>query len=70
MRGEALQEPVERFAGEAPVEGFDGGVVAILEGEQSLLQAVEVVEVLGLDDLALHDGEEDFDLVQPARVDG
>ena len=31
---------------------------------------VAVLEVLWLDDCALNDREEDFDLVQPGRVDG
>src|SRR3954447_20301203 len=68
MGGQSLEESVEGFAGEAPVEGFGGVVVAILEGEQPVGKFVEVVEVLGFDDLALHDGEEDLHLVEPTGV--
>src|SRR4051794_961843 len=44
--GEPLEQPVERLAGVAPVEGFGGGVVALLEGQQPCGELVEVGEVL------------------------
>ena len=46
-----------------------GGVVAGPETQQSVFERGEVGEVGGLDDLALHDGEVDLDLVEPGRVD-
>ena len=46
--------------GELPCEGPGGGVVAPLEGGQPVLDLVEVGEVVGRDDFALHDGEEDL----------
>ena len=44
--------------------------VAAAEGEEVLLEGVEVWEVVGGDDLALDDGEVDLGLVEPAGADG
>lgn len=68
--GDAVEEPVEAGAGEFPVEGYGGGVVAGLEGQYPFGEGVEVGQVVGCEHLALQDGVEDFDLVQPGRVYG
>jgi hypothetical protein len=47
------------------LKGPGGVVVAVLEGGQPVLHLVQVGEVVGRDDFALHDGEEDLHLVQP-----
>ena len=70
MDGESFEEAVEGLAAEVPVEGLGGRVVAVLEGEEPFGEGVEVGKVAGLDHLALDDGEEDLNLVQPAGVDG
>jgi len=44
------------------------GQGAPFEGGQALADLVELGEVVGSDDLALHDGEVDLGLVEPARV--
>jgi hypothetical protein len=51
--------------GELPFERGSGGVVAVLEGQQPFLDLGKAGEVVGGQDLALHDGEEAFGLVQP-----
>ena len=69
MGGQSVEVGVEVCLGVAPVERAGGGVVSGLEGKQPVFESGEVSEVGGLDDLALHDGEVDLDLVQPGRVD-
>src|SRR4029450_8118914 len=68
--GEAVEEVVQVLGGVGPVERSGGEVVALLEGRQPVVDLGQVGEVVGGDDLALHHGEVDFALVQPARVDG
>jgi hypothetical protein len=63
VAGDALEEPGQVLSGESPVERLRQGVVAILEGGETLGDLVEVVEVVGGDDFALDDGEDDLDLV-------
>ncbi len=65
-----LEELVEVVSGEAPVEWSGDGIVAVLEGGQALGDLVGVGEVVGVDDLALHDGEVDLALVEPGGVAG
>src|SRR6266545_2364816 len=48
------EQVVEVGGGELPLEGPGGGVVALLEAGQSLADLVEVGEVVGCHDLALH----------------
>ena len=55
---------------ESPVEGDCCSVVPVLEAEESLLECCQIFEVLGCDDFALNDGEEDLNLIQLRRVDG
>ena len=47
------------------------GDLFVVSGErvEALLEGVEVWEVVGGEDLALDDGEEDLGLVEPARVE-
>jgi hypothetical protein len=66
---ESAGEAVEVGAGELPLERGGDLLVAAAELEQGALKGVEVGEVVGGDDLALHDGEVDFGLVEPAGVD-
>jgi hypothetical protein len=56
--------------GELPLERLCCGVVAVFECSKPVPDLVEVGEVVGRDDLALHDGEEHLDLVRPGGVDG
>ena len=57
---DACQELVEVGAGESPVEGPGGGVVVLLEGEDLGGELVQVLEVVGGEELALDDGEVDL----------
>ena len=70
MGGEAFEELVEWLAAESPVERDCCPVVAGLEAEEPFLECVRVFEVLGFDDFALNDGEEELNLIQLRRVDG
>lgn len=67
---EAGEELVEVVAAEGPVEWFGDGVVTLLEGGESVTDLVEVGEVVGVDDLALNNGQVDLALVQPRGVQG
>jgi hypothetical protein len=67
---DACQEAVEVGAGELPVEGPGGGVVVLSEGEDLGGEGLEVLEVVGGEQLALDDGEVDFGLVELGGVDG
>ncbi len=57
MLVDPVEQVVEVGGGELPLEGPGGGVVALLEVGESLPDLVEAGEVVGRDDLALHDGE-------------
>jgi hypothetical protein len=57
------QEVVEVGCGEFPLEWSGVGVVARFERGQALFDLVEVGEVVGGQDFALYDGEDDLDLV-------
>jgi hypothetical protein len=57
---DACQEAVEVGAGELPVEGPGGGVVALFEREDLGGELIEVFEVVGGQELALDDGEVDL----------
>lgn len=59
---EPVERPVQVSASELPLERGRDLLVAAPEGEQALLQDAEVLEVVGLEDLALHDGEVDLRL--------
>ncbi len=61
MQHGRCEQVVEVGWGELPLEGPGGSVGARLEAGESLLDLVEAGEVVGRDDLALHDREVDFD---------
>jgi hypothetical protein len=60
---------VEVVAGELPLERLGDLLVVTAEAEQPLLEGGEFLEVVGLEDLALHDREVDLGLVEPGGVD-
>src|SRR5215218_9596938 len=68
MLGEAREEPVEIMAGELPGKGLCDSLVTLLEGKKSFGQDIEVGEVVGSYDLALHHREVNLDLVEPGSV--
>ena len=55
---------------EVPLERLGHGLVVGLKCEQALFDRGQRREVVGREDLALDDGEVDFDLVEPAGMDG
>jgi hypothetical protein len=63
-----LGEAVEVGAGELPLEWGGDSLVAAAECEQSLLERVEVGEVVGRQCLALEDREIDLGLVELTGV--
>src|SRR5579871_1239401 len=63
MIGDALDHAGEVVTDESPVERLGGGVVAVLEGGETIGDLLEVRGVVGSDDFALDDGEDDLDLV-------
>src|SRR5579859_6609355 len=69
MHGDSLEEPARVVSGESPVERIGQVVVAVLEGGEPVGDLVEVEKVVGGDDFALDDEEDDLDLIQPRRVD-
>ena len=68
-----LVEPVEQIgevlAGEVPLERLGDFVVAVLEGVERPCELGGVLEVVGVEQLALDDRVVDLDLVEPAGVD-
>lgn len=61
---------MEIAAGKSPLEGRSGLLIAGLEGEETLFQFGQRGEVIGGEHLSLHDGEVDFDLIEPTGVNG
>lgn len=68
--GELGEEFVEVLSGELPLERASSLLVVRLESEEAILHLCEVGEVVGGKDGPLDDREVDFDLVEPAGVDG
>ena len=66
---EVFEQRIEIAAGEGPLEGLGGLLIAILESHELVLERGEAREVVGREELALDDGEIDLDLVEPAGVD-
>jgi len=62
---ELPEQPVEVLSGELPLERGRDLLVVAAEGQQAALERVEVFEVVGLERLALGDGEADRGLVEP-----
>ena len=56
--------------GEPPLEGLSQPLITILKLEELSFEGAKVGEVIRGQYFALHDGEVDLDLVQPACVDG
>src|SRR5208283_5895875 len=67
---EAFEQRGELGAGEVPLERFGDLVVAALELAERVGESGGVLEVVGVEDLALDDRVVDLDLVEPAAVDG
>src|SRR5712671_4477934 len=59
----------EVLASEFPFEGPRRRFPVVLKIEQSLSHGFEVREVIRGENLALHDGEVDLDLIQPTGMD-
>ena len=57
------------MAPELPFEGLSNGLVVVLELQQALLQAEQIIAFIGAEHLALDDGEVHLDLVEPTGVD-
>ena len=66
---ESPQQVVQVGSGEAPVERHRGLLVTVLEAQQPLGDLGQVGEVVGGQNLALHDREVDLDLVEPGSMD-
>jgi hypothetical protein len=66
----ARDQGIEVGAGELPLEWLRDALEVALEVCQPLGYRLQAGEVVRRQRLALHDREVDFDLVEPARVDG
>jgi len=58
------------LTGELPFEGMRGGFPIILKIQEAFGDGVEIRKIIGCEDLALDNGEVDFDLVEPTGMDG
>jgi hypothetical protein len=67
--GHARDEVAEVAAGEGPLEWLGDLVVVVLEGVETVDDGLQAGEVVGGEDLALDDREDDLDLVQPRGVE-
>ena len=56
--------------GEFPFEGPRCGLPVILKIQEAFGDGIEMRKIVGREDLALDDGEVDFDLVEPTGMDG
>lgn len=54
---------------EFPLEWRSNVLIVLLEAEESILDFLKRVEVVGRERFAFNDGEIDFDLIEPACVD-
>ena len=70
MCREPLHQLGKVVAGEVPLEGLGDLVPVVLELVEGAREHGEVLEGVGLEQLALEDREEDLHLVEPARVHG
>ena len=66
---EFFKQDIEIAAGEGPLEGLGGLLVALLEAHQLVTKRGEVRKIVGREELALDNGEIDLYLVEPAGVD-
>ena len=63
------EEVVEVAASELPLERLSNRAVAVLEGDQALLELLEIREVVGGQGFSLDHREVDLDLIEPAAMD-
>src|ERR1700693_5666483 len=68
MGPELVEELGKIVTCEFPLEGLGQGLVAGLKCEQALFDGGQRREVVGGKDLALDNGEVDFDLIEPAGM--
>ena len=54
---------------EFPLKWRSNVLIVLLEADESILDFLKRVEVVGRERFAFNDGEVDFDLIEPARVD-
>jgi len=70
-RGTELDEELgEILTGELPLEGPRRSLPVILKIQEAFGDGIEMRKIVGREDLALDDGEVDFDLVEPTGMDG
>lgn len=67
---EAGEQLGEIGSGEAPLERFGDALVVVLEPEQALLDLLKGAKVIGCERFTLDDREIDFDLIEPAGMNG
>lgn len=70
MVGAASKESVKIRSGELPIEGLRDLLVVLLESEDAIGDSFLGVEIVGGEGFPLQHGEVDFDLVEPAGVNG
>lgn len=68
--GELGEEAAQVVFGILPLKGFRVAFVAVLELNYALAKGVEIRKIIGRKELSLEHGEVQFDLIQPAGVDG
>ena len=64
----AGHEFIQVFGGEGPLERSGRLFIALLETQESVLQLSQREEIVGCENLALHDREINLDLIEPAGV--
>src|SRR5215831_17111197 len=67
---ELIHELSQILTRELPFEGPRGCFPVVLKIKQSFGQAFKVCEIVRVQNLALHYGEVDLDLIEPTGVDG
>jgi len=67
---ERSEETPQVIFGILPLKGFRVAFVAVLELNYALAKGVEIRKIIGRKELSLEHGEVQFDLIQPAGVDG
>src|SRR3990172_5180252 len=67
---ELVEDVGEVVARKLPAEGAGDGFVSALKRKESLWDFAQIGEVVGRENLPLHDRKVDLDLVEPAGVDG
>ena len=62
------KQAVKIVAGEGPLEGPGGFLIALLEAHDLAFESGRRGEVVGIEDLALDNREIDLDLIEPAGM--